>query len=381
MNEPKVATENFELFLVCTPGFEDVSERELSAWFPDLTPRRERGGLTVQAPLGVAYAMNRVLKTPTRILLRLATFGCRDFPKLFKKISGFVWEDWLSDQSRIHFHAAAHGSRLKIKTRIEETCWEARVARLKKRGRPHARFEGPPADVYLRLDEDVCTLSLDTSGEILHKRGVRVFSSEAPLRETTAAAVLWCLRALREQASAVEIVDPMMGGGTFLLEAAALHQTVATRPFSFEKFTAKAEAPAPVGPSAFVTSLRGYEIDAKTFAAARENLASARVSLPCYLLQTDFFMAESLTQGPERWVVCNPPYDQRIEVDLKLSSFYEELLAQTEKVVRPELAAFLFPADARPEKLTLPPSWQKLAARKFSNGGIDVWLMIYGRRP
>jgi len=380
MPETEFSSQPFEFYLVCAPGFEDVSERELRAWFPGLEPRRARGGLSLEAPLGVGYAMNRVLKTPTRVLLRLMTFGCRDFPKLYKKISGFPWEEWLSDQSRIAFHAAAHGSRLKIKTRIEETCWEARVARLKKRGRPHSRFEGPPADVYVRLDDDVCTLSLDTSGEILHKRGVRVFSSQAPLRETTAAAVLWWLRELSPQAKDVEILDPMMGAGTFLLEAAGLMKKVETRAFAFEKFTAQCPEESALAPAPFIGRLRGFDIDARAYAAARENLALAKGEDRADIVQGDFFAVQPLDEAPHRWVVCNPPYDERIAVDGSLGGFYEKLLAQVERVARPELAAFLFPADARPEKLRLPSGWRKREARRFSNGGIEVWVMVYGPR-
>ena len=378
------AKENFEFFIICTPGFEAVSASELSRWYPDLGCTLERGGLTVMAPLVSGFEFNRVLKTPTRVLLRLVSFGCRDFPKLFRKISGFPWEEWLDDRSVVRFHAASSGSRLKIKARIEETCWEARVARLKKRGRPHARFEGPPADVYVRLADDVCFVSLDTSGEILHKRGVRLLAMDAPLRETHAAAVLtWMLDlATREglQCEGIELVDAMCGAGTFLIEAAGLFQEVKARRFSFEDFKVslpKDSIRREELPKCF-SSFIGFDRDAKAVSVAKRNLAGIAHA---QVQHADFFTVEALARQCSRWVVANPPYDERISIDGGSKAFYEKLLQETERVARPQLAGFLFPESARSENFRIPPRWRRLGLLKFSNGGIAVSAVVYLCRP
>ncbi len=380
----KMDHENFEFFIICTPGFEDISASELARWYPSLGCKVERGGLTVMAPLATGFQLNRVLKTPTRILLRLVSFGCRDFPKLFKKISGFAWEDWLDDRSRVSFHATSSGSRLKIKTRIEETCWEARVARLRKRGRPHARFEGPKADVYVRLTDDVCHLSLDTSGEILHKRGVRVLSAEAPVRETTAAALLTWMQDLAKQEGlsndAVELVDAMCGSGTFLIEARGLAEEIKSRRFAFEDFKVIV-SPCEnqiVNLSGGFSRLIGFDRDAKAFSAAEQNL---REVPNVELHHADFFTAVALPDHTCRWVVANPPYDERLSIEGGLKAFYEKLLTEAVRVARPQLAGFLFPESAHPENLRLPKGWRKLALKKFSNGGIAVSAVVYSCRP
>lgn len=375
---------DYEFFLVCAPGFEDVCEAELRAWFPALAARRERGGLMVTAPLATGFAFNRVLKTPTRVLLRLMTFGCRDFPKLHRKISGFAWEEWLDDRGRVTFHASSGSSRLKIKTRIEETCWDAKVHRLRKRGRPHARFEGPPADVYIRIESDVCTLSLDTSGEILHKRGVRALTSEAPVRETTAAALLLAMRMSALEAGlpveGIELIDAMCGSGTFLLEANGLFREIRSRRFAYEDCKCSTAVEAPASPAGSFSRLIGYDRDEAALAVARANLSNAMALGEFELRAGDFFEAQASSSEAHRWVVANPPYDERLAVAGGLHGFYERLLASAERAARPEVAGFLFPESARPETLRLPAGWVSTAARRFSNGGIAVIAMVYLRR-
>src|SRR6185312_7514271 len=84
-----------EFFLVALPGLEDVVQAEVADWFPDLTTKLEHGGVTVRAPLEEGLAMNQALKTPTRILLRVASFRCRDFPHLFNAVKKLKWDEWI----------------------------------------------------------------------------------------------------------------------------------------------------------------------------------------------------------------------------------------------------------------------------------------------
>ncbi len=187
--EPIVdSSQGYEFYLIITPGFEELALQELSRWDNGLDGEAtvSRGGITLNLKsLEAGFELNRVLKIPTRILLRLSKFGCRDFPKLFKKVSSFEWENWVSDETQLTFQASSHASRLFVKKRIEQTCEEARERYLKSREKD-PRPPGIEQTILVRLDDDVCTLSIDTSGEILHKRGTRPLASEAPIRETMA---------------------------------------------------------------------------------------------------------------------------------------------------------------------------------------------------
>ncbi|HMN69820.1 MAG TPA: hypothetical protein PKC28_14850, partial [Bdellovibrionales bacterium] len=227
---------NLEFFLVALPGLEDLVARELSEWFPDIESKTEHGGVTVSVPMNIGLAMNLCLKTPTRVLMRVDRFRCRDFPKLYNKVLHFDWSDWLEPDSELDVEVATRLSRVKIKSRIVDTVLDAWMDRARENAVTFKR--GKKATLFVRFHEDECTLSLDTSGERLHKRGLREFVGEAPLRETIAAALIQWVGELDPEAKDVEVIDPMMGAGTFLLEAAVRDRLVDRREFAFGAFPA-----------------------------------------------------------------------------------------------------------------------------------------------
>lgn len=389
-----------EFFVVVIPGLEEVAVEEVKAWLegadPDAEITVERGGLRIRTELEAGLALNRTLKTATRILLRWSEFGCRDFPKLFRKISGLPWGDWIGDDQAVEFHVSSHSSRLRVKKRIEETCLDARKAYLKKKGAagqpksaasaPRAADPTSSAAVYVRLLDDVCMVSLDTSGEILHKRGLRAFSSEAPLRESIAASLLLLLEDLAPApATSIELVDPMTGGGTFLLEACGLNQVVRTREFAFETFAPLLKR---VGKIPDLASERGsvygsfvgYDSSEKALSSARENLEPALKDRKLSLRSEDFMKAEPLPNGLERWLIANPPYGERIRVEGGLSAFYSRLFEASERVARPARACFLLPAKVKPQAIRAPRSWKLVKEQRFTNGGLPVVAAFFVRR-
>lgn len=371
-----------EFFLVTLPGLEDLVHLEASEWFPELENGPEHGGVTVRASLAEGLAMNRALKTPTRILLRATSFRCRDFPKLFQKFSTFNWSEWIDPTCELEIHVSAARSRLKMKKRIEETCLKAWRAYQKKAAvKPSAKKK---VGLYVRLNDDQCTLSLDTSGDRLHKRGARVHIGEAPLRETIAASMLQWMGRTRWAGSdkPIELIDPMMGSGTFLLEAVVRDRLVEERDFAFSAFP-------PTPPlTPLLRSVRprfaklvGFEMDKKTLSAAKENLSASKSKITVELIGEDFFKAEPRAESAEleRWIVANPPYGERLKVKEPLAKYYAKLFAQAERVAKPERACFILPASAAKGRLDLPAQWKVIAKRAFSNGGIPVVAFVFGR--
>ncbi len=387
-------TASYEFFLICQPGFEDLLLAELGAWNlgPQLNPQIERGGVTVTATLSYGFALNQILRIPNRILLRLADFGCRDFPKLYKKMAAFPWENWLPANQKLMFSASSSNSWLKIKKRIEETCSEGLKARLKSIGsKPLAQSlsQSPtdqvPIEVQIRFVDDVCTVSLDTSGEILHKRGSRPLSSLAPLRESTAAALLRLMIRHSRHNPPHELVDPMTGSGTFLIEAALLNRQLTDREFAFTRLT-KVIAPHqfPDRPQDLFAKFVGFDSNSRILEAARENLAKIKTQVKgspqVELRAEDFLKAEPLLAGCDRWLIANPPYGERIAVDRPLKQFYESLMAASEKVARPSVSCFIFPESIGPSSLRHPENWLLCEQLKFSNGGIPVVAHCYVTR-
>jgi putative N6-adenine-specific DNA methylase len=374
-----------EFFVVALPGLEDLVAAEIGDWFPEFERRTEHGGVTVYAPLERGLAMNLALKTPTRILLRIATFRCRDFPKLFNKIKDLPWAQWLDPSCDLEVQVSTRLSRLKIKSRIQETCADAWMEFQKQAG-VKTNFT-KKATLYARFLNDECTLSLDTSGERLHKRGERKHIGEAPLRETIAAALIqWVGRDFADGAEEVELVDPMMGSGTFLLEGTLRDHLVDRREFAFEAFVAfPRETPALRVSRPRFTHFVGFEMDKKAMAAARANLKRFADSLgtdaAIDVHAQDVFAAQALPPpaGRRRWLFANPPYGERLKVKEPLAEFYTRLFATCATVVDPARACFLLPGKAVKGKFPLPRGWKVLGKRPFVNGGIPVVAFVFGK--
>lgn len=365
-----------KFFAVALPGLEHLVRAEIGEWFPDMPAETVHGGVEVETSLGQGLAMNQVLKTPTRILLRIHEFRVRDFPSLYKAFKKIRWQDYIDPACELNVHVSTRLSRLKIKSRIAETCQDAWLDYRHELKIQAVR--GRKIDLYIRFVEDVCTLSLDTSGERLHKRGSRKFIGEAPLRETIAAALLQMVARQHapKQPTGVEIVDPMMGSGTFLLEAAHRDDVIEGREFAFDYF-AKTEVRLPAAPEQIhrFESLIGFEADEKTFRAAKENLKGVS---GLNLQRKDFFAAEPLPPTSlQRWVFCNPPYGERIRVKEPLADLYVRLFAAVEERCRPDLACFLLPSKAVKGKFRLPLGWKVVEKRPFVNGGIPVTAFVF----
>jgi putative N6-adenine-specific DNA methylase len=374
---------NGEFFLVSLPGLEDLVEAEAREWFPEFEYEIGHGGVTVRAPLARGLAMNLVLKIPTRILLRVDRFRCRDFPTLYKRILAYPWKRWVDPACELGVQVSTRLSRLKIKKRIEETCQDAWMDARREQGLTAVR--GRRLTLYARFFEDECTLSLDTSGERLHKRGARRHVGMAPLRETIAAALIQLVGRSHSGGDdgPVEIIDPMTGSGTFLLEAVERDLPVDRREFAFETF---AFAPEDTAlrlhvPRPTVSRLIGYDIDPEALAAARANLSTLGAKR-AELHAGDFFTAPPLPPAADstrRWLFANPPYNERLKVKEPLAEFYARLFAAAEKVARPDRACFLLPGKAVKGRFPLPAGWKVLEKRPFLNGGLPVVAFVFGR--
>ncbi|HRO68672.1 MAG TPA: RNA methyltransferase, partial [Pseudobdellovibrionaceae bacterium] len=229
------------LCFVSTPlGFESEAEREIKEAWPELLdasgrphsavlPEGEwtKGGIEYALDPFTAVQLNFFLKTANRILIRLDRFKVRDFPKLHERLRKIDLKSWIGS-APIRFEVSASKSRLGHEGRIRETAAKA--------------WNVPESDegvrVFIRIQDDLCDVSLDSSGEHLHKRGVHVLRGEAPLRENIAA---FCLRRLIGESapgelSQITLIDPMCGSGTFLSEAATLWSPLFRRRFSFQDF-------------------------------------------------------------------------------------------------------------------------------------------------
>jgi putative N6-adenine-specific DNA methylase len=393
-------------YISCALGFEEVLAEEIKECWPWLieingqanqTPLPEmtldKGGILIKTPLAMGLQLNFFLKTANRILWRLAEFKVKDFPKLFEKVQKIPWGNYLNG-TNVEWIVAASKSRLNNEKRIEEVCREsfAKIAS-KIQGASKAK-----QDIYVRMFDDLCSISLDTTGEHLHKRGWGVMKGEAPLRETIAAFTLRQMMggSTPGKLQEVTLVDPMCGSGTFLLEAASLSQPVFSRQFSFLEWKNT--------PKIFKTPLLkknykllatktpfkayvGYDLSDKVLEAAKENLKTLKQKTELSDIEMSFENEDLFLGAPKKfgtvWCISNPPYGERLHVQGQKTESegfsYQELIHQMAQKFSSEKVGVLLPNKAIVKSLKAPAGYKKSTEVTFSNGGLDVVFLVFSK--
>jgi len=377
-----------DLFAVFQPGLEDLGAAELAAL--GLGPLRTLpGGVAFSGGLADLARANLRLSLATRLLVRVGSFRAPGFPELHAHAARLPWERFIAGGAapRVVVSATAHKSRLYHTGGIAERVVKGLGERLgvapellPAEDDDAAAADGAaPTRIFVRLERDHCTVSLDSSGEPLHRRGYRLALARAPLRPTLAAAMLhgagW--------RPGEPLLDPFCGSGTLLIEAARLacgHAPGDLRGFAFTAWPgfdgaaalarARADLPAHTpSPGPIV----GSDRDPGAIAAARANAQRAGV-LPALRLEQRPLSAVDPPPGPGL-VLSNPPYGVRVGKRGPLRDLY----AQLGHVLRDRLpgwrVALLCGDDLwRCCDLPLAPT------RGLRNGGLAVQL-VQGRVP
>jgi putative N6-adenine-specific DNA methylase len=307
------------------------------------------------APAGVAFVataddllrVNLWSRLATRVLVRLAAFAARDFAALERQAARVPWTRVLDASIPVRLRVTCRKSRLYHSDAVAE-----RVARgiagaipgvSVAGGAPadDAEVVGPGGDadghrgdslVVVRLDRDQCTISVDSSGDLLHRRGWRLATAKAPLRETLAAALL----AVTGWAGDVPLVDPLGGSGTIGIEAALLARGMAPglgRRFACERWpgmdagriaTLRDDAARLARPAASVPIVVA-DRDPGACEAVRANAARAGVGADVTVVQRALSETDLAAMGPRGWVVTNPPYGVRVSGGRDLRGLYARL--------------------------------------------------------
>lgn len=361
-------------FAVVPPGFEKICAAELQRLGVAETAE-VIGGVEFGGDLRELYLANLWLRSPTRILVRIGELQARDFPTLFKKMVRLPWGRFVKPGCGIKVRATSHRSRLAHTGRLEQTCRDAIGRAL------GAAPEGvPEAVVYLRLDDDHCQVSLDSSGDLLHRRGYRKANVAAPLRENLAAA---CLLALGYDGSQT-LVDGMTGSGTFAIEAALIAARRAPggeRSFAFMAWPKYREGlwrqlleearRTEVDP---MSAIIAVDSNPKAIAAAQQNLQAAgveeHVRLDCRPLQQ---LIAATGQG---LIVCNPPYGERLGRTAALQALYRDLGRVYHGTFNSWQGALICPDS----ELVRATGIDFVPLLRFSNGGIRVALLEKRRK-
>lgn len=367
--------DDLTFFLIIPPGLEDLAQRELELKCPTEILGVLKGGLEVRGDLGWCERAHTLLKIPTRILLRITEFKVRDFPKLFQKFSVFKWNNWLSHPEP-RFHITCSKSRINHTGKIEETIRDALEKALVRQplSLDWQKKNYPPQDFYVRIVDDLLTLSLDLSGEPLYKRGLQVIKGEAPLRENFAAAMAFEL--LSDLGVDHVVVDPMCGSATLLTEALTFHVPLHERRFAFETapfYKGRLLRLPPPGKSLPVSRAIGSDVNEDLLKKVSASLVG---KLTVELRGENALEAKYPANSV---MICNPPYGERIKIDGKRGSFLRTAFKKFITQDRPRRFGWILPSDMD-DLFVAPEGYEQISKRHLKNGGLAVTFWIFDRR-
>lgn len=324
--------ERIQLIAPCHFGMEAVLKREIYDLGYEIT-RVEDGRVTFEGDLEAVCRGNVFLRTAERLMIQVGRFSATTFDELYEGIKALPWEQWIPEDGRFWVtKASSVKSKLFSASDIQSIAKKAMVDHLK--GIYHISwFEENGADFPVRifLLKDEVTVALDTTGEPLHKRGYRTWTSKAPISETLAAALIMLTPWKKDRI----LLDPFCGSGTFLIEAAMMAAGIApgmNRSFTAENWThvipkqlwydtiqeAREEIDDTVRPD-----LQGYDIDLDMVKIARENAKQAGVDHMIHFQQRD--MADTKHSKKYGFIITNPPYGERLEDKKDLPQLYGKL--------------------------------------------------------
>ncbi|MEW6258395.1 MAG: RNA methyltransferase [Thermodesulfobacteriota bacterium] len=324
-------------FAVCAPGLATVCDSELAAIdaLRGVDRRISDEGVAFHGRLVDCFAANLWCRTATRVLMRLYSFSSFTFSHFFTQCKHFPWELFLAPDIPVDVQAATHHCRLHHTEAIAHRVLEGiseRVAGLK-----HA--EDHPNDpmeqrIFVRGVDDRFTLSIDSSGLPLYKRGIKTIVGRAPLRETLAAGLL----RLAEYDGSAFLLDPMCGSGTFSLEAVSMARNVPpgwVRAFAFERWPGfraaqwaylRKQALSRIDferPISILAADKRIEACERLEAVCRKHEFLKDVPVAC--MDVFDIQPRALSSRPGI-VVLNPPYGIRIGTQTSIPSLYRDLV-------------------------------------------------------
>jgi putative N6-adenine-specific DNA methylase len=383
-----------DCYAVVAPGLERLAVAELRAIGIAPRERGTRGGAAAD-PGGVAFTAsdeqlfeaNLRLRTASRVIVRVAEFRATAFHELERLARVVPWDAFVAPGGAVRLRVTCRKSRLYHSDGVAQRVAGAITRRVagvtigggKDEADDDADAGAPdqPAQLFLvRFAHDVCTISADSSGELLHRRGYRLATAKAPLRETLAAAMLLAM----DYDGSVPLVDPLCGSGTIAIEAALIARRIApgiARAFACERWPgaptrkyaehrARAREEALPRPKSSITA---SDRDAGGVAATLANAERAGVAAD---IDVHRGALSAMTPPAGRGLVLtNPPYGARASAGGDVRNLYAQLGNVARAKCEGWTIAFLSADRAMDAQLKLPLS----EALRFKNGGIPVRLM------
>ncbi|WND03565.1 class I SAM-dependent RNA methyltransferase [Temperatibacter marinus] len=359
-------TETLEIFLVTVPGLEASLEKEaIELGYSDAAA--STGGVTVTGTWIDVWRFNLMLRGASHVLVRIASFRVVHLAKLDKQANRIDWRALLS---------------LSHPVRVEATCKKSRIYHHKAASqRIEDAIKGvgieidPQADICIkaRILDDLCTISIDTSGDSLHKRGHKQGVNKAPMRENIAALLIKECGFTGDE----PVLDPMCGSGTFVIEAAEIAQGLLpgrSRTFAFEKLlsfdpVAWDSLRSQSQPHDDTPHFYGFDRNDGAIELSRANAERAGVA-QCTVFEKGTINALKAPGGAKGLVIINPPYGVRLGEIKRLGALYKAMGSTLAREFVGWRIGLITSSDSLAQATGLPFS----KTLPFSHGGLSVKL-------
>ena len=366
-------------FAQIADGLEATGAAEL-AELGAVDTRPVRRGIHFKADRSSLYRINYCARLNSRVLAPIQSFACPDAAAIYRAARRIDWTRFLGLDQTFAVFASTAGSTvphsqfagLKLKDAVADQFREAFGRR------PNVDPRTPDLWINLYVEKDRGTISVDTSGGSLHRRGYRSRSGDAPMQETVAAAMV----RLSGWDGRVPLADPMCGSGTLIIEAVMAYCRIPAgylrHRFGFQQLpdydpnvwkTVKDEAASRIRKLA-ERLIYASDIDPQAVSATRANCKMVPHARTVNVLRMDFRQIEGLEN---RVILCNPPYGIRMKRKDGLEDFYRQLGDFLKQRCKGSEAYIYFGNREMIKRIGLKPAWKK----PLRNGGLDGRVVKY----
>ncbi|MFG6687811.1 class I SAM-dependent RNA methyltransferase [Mariniflexile sp. HNIBRBA6329] len=322
--------ENFNMLAKTLFGFEELLANELTQLGAQDVKTGVRS-VSFSGDKGFMYKANLGLRTAIKILKPIQTFTVNNEQDLYNKLYQMPWEQYVKPSGTIAVDATIHSELFTNSLYIAQKTKDAIVDKFRDTTgeRPNVDLKFPDLKVNVHVDRHQCTISLDSSGDSLHKRGYKLATNIAPINEVLAAGLIM----LSGWDGQTDFMDPMCGSGTMLIEAAMIACNIPPnlmrKEFAFERWNdwdvdlfEKIEESLLNKTRDFHHKIIGYDKAPSAVAKAIENVKNAQLDDFIEVKHEDFFKTQK--GGDEKLhMVFNPPYGERLNIDMQ--EFYKNI--------------------------------------------------------
>ncbi len=342
--------ENYKMLATTLFGLEEILAKELR----DLGAQNVLIGnrsVSFLGDKGFMYKANLALRTAIRVLVPIRSFSVDNEEELYKKLQFLPWEEYVKSNGSFAINAVTNSKKFTSNSHYISLKTKDAIAdyfRDKYRERPNVDLKHPDVRIHIHIQHRTCTVSLDSSGDSLHKRGYRINTNIAPINEVLAAGLVL----LSGYTGDSNFIDPMCGSGTLLIEAAMIASKIPAninRPeFGFEKWRNYDNALFEKIHDSLLKRIQsprhkimGFDRAPSAIRKAKENIENANLSDFIQVYQIDFFESKKQVQG-STILLFNPPYGERLKIDT--ASFYKRI-GDTLKHNYPSTTAWFITSD------------------------------------